>query len=217
MSVRLLIADDAVAITDALVHALPSADERITIVGRTAIADEVVSLFEKTKPEVVLLDLRFGRGTYDAGLYITSKLLERDRDARIIIFSQFETPEIMREAYRIGAACFLPKSTALLNVVEAIFHVNTGKKYFTPSVAEQIARASLEDNKDVSSISNLTSREMTVFKLLAEGRTNSEIATELGLSAKTISFIAQDVKGKLGTQNSAKLTLLAVKHSLIIP
>jgi DNA-binding NarL/FixJ family response regulator len=94
-------------------------------------------------------------------------------------------------------------------------HANDGKLYFLPQIAERLANLSVRG--DVSPQSQLDGRGLEIFKLMAEGLTNAEIADKLNLSTKTISNISQSVKEKLGVHRQAYITKLAVKHGLIEP
>jgi two-component system invasion response regulator UvrY len=218
--INVLIADDAVGVTDAVGEALAAREPRLKIVGRTALPEQVPSLFIQTKPDVVLLDVRFGHEEKNTGLEITQKLLAIDSRARVVLFSQFDQDEIIIQAYQIGALAFLPKSAPLKNVVDALLQVQTGKRYFLPNIAERMAEASLEPREprqDGSPQALLEPRELEVFRLLALGQNNADIGEALGLSSKTISAIAQSLKKKLDVEKPAELTLLAVKHKIITP
>jgi DNA-binding NarL/FixJ family response regulator len=94
-------------------------------------------------------------------------------------------------------------------------HAAEGKLYFLPQIAERLANLSVRG--DASPQSQLDQRGLEIFKLMAEGLTNAEIAEKLNLSTKTISNISQSVKEKLGVHRQAYITKLAVKHGLIEP
>ena len=218
VKIRLLIADDAVGVTDALIDSLESREANVRVVGRTAVAGDVLGLYASTKPDVLLLDVRFGHELQNTGLEITRELLSLDPLAKVVLFSQFDYESIIREAYRSGAAAFLPKSTPLANVIEAITQVHSGKVYFLQQIAERLALASLQPaGGDQSPQALLDPRQLEVFRLLALGRTNVEIGEAMNLSSKTISQVNQAIKEKLGVYRAADLTLLAVKHQIVTP
>jgi DNA-binding NarL/FixJ family response regulator len=101
------------------------------------------------------------------------------------------------------------------DLAEAVRQAHAGKLYFPPQIAERLA--SLAVRGDISPQSQLDERSLEIFKLMAEGLTNNEIAERLNLSTKTISNISQSVKEKLGVHRQAYITKLAVKHGLIQP
>jgi len=213
MPIRLLIADDHPVIADALGSGIQA--HEMEVVGRTTAASDVRAKYAELLPDVLVLDVRFGRDSANTGLDVAREILGEHEEARIVIYSQFDSDEMIREAYRIGVSAFVPKSTSLQVVAEAIVAVHTHGVFLLPHVAQRIALLSIQGDDSPQAL--LESRELEVFRLLAKGSTNIEIAEKLDLSAKTISHINQAIKEKLGVQRPADITLLAVKHELIAP
>lgn len=210
--IRVLIADDHPLIIEGLTTAL--ARFGIEVAGQAKTPNEVLSLYLTCTPDVVVLDIRFGNAG-PSGLDVARETLQRYPDARIVIYSQFDQTEIVREAYRIGCVGFVPKSNTLEVLAEAIKHVCRGKTHFLPEIAERLAMIGVKG--DDSPQSKLEARELEVFRLMAQGRTNAEIAETMGLSPKTISLTSQLVKDKLGVQRAAEITRLAVRYGVIEP
>lgn len=208
-AVRVLIADDHPLIVVGLTTAL--SDLGIQVIDNVAAADEVIPKYVATQPDVLILDIRFGEGP--TGLDVARELLQRFPEARIVFYSQFDQDETITEAYRLGGAAFIPKNTAPTLLAEAIQLVHTGQTYFLKHIAERLALIGVR--RDESPQSRLDRREIEVFKLMAEGLTNNEMAERMDLSPKTISTISQAVKEKLGVQRQADITRLAVKHLMI--
>jgi two-component system invasion response regulator UvrY len=142
-------------------------------------------------------------------------ILEEDPSARIVFLSQFDQDSLIKETYRLGARAFVTKDCDPADLATAVRHAHEGKLYFLPQIAERLANLSVRG--DVSPQSQLDQRGLEIFKLMAEGLTNAEIAEKLNLSTKTISNISQSVKEKLGVHRQAYITKLAVKHGLIEP
>lgn len=213
MATRVLIADDHPFVADALATGIEG--KKIQVVGRTTVAGEVLDKFTEVRPDVVVLDVRFGQRATNTGLDIARALLTAHPEARIVFYSQFDQDEIIREAYRIGASAFLPKSTPLQIVADVIVRVPSEKVVLLPAVAERIAMLSIRGDESPRSL--LEARELEVFRLMATGLTNVEIAEQLDLSAKTISTISQTIKDKLKVSRPADVTLLAVRHGVISP
>jgi two-component system invasion response regulator UvrY len=207
--VRVLIADDHPLIVIGLTTAL--SDLGIEVVGHAEMADEVVPRYLATQPDVLILDIRFGEGR--TGLDVARELMQKVPSPRIVFYSQFDQDETITEAYRLGGAAFIPKNTAPKLLAEAIRHVNSGQPYFLKEIAERLALIGVR--RDESPQSKLESRELEIFKLMAQGLTNNEMAEKMSLSPKTISTISQTVKEKLGVHRQADITRLALKHLMI--
>jgi two-component system, NarL family, invasion response regulator UvrY len=210
--IRALIADDHPLIIEGLTTAL--ARDNIEVVGQATTANEVLSQYLTCTPDVIVLDIRFGNSG-PSGLDVAREALQRYPDARILIYSQFDQDELVREAYRIGCVGFVTKNKPMAVLAEAIKQVHQGKMHFLPEIAERLAMIGVKG--DDSPQSKLDARELEVFRLMAQGRTNVEIAEAMALSPKTISLTSQLIKDKLGVQRAAEITRLAVRHGVIEP
>lgn len=210
-NIKVLLADDHPLILEGLKAALTKRNMRI--VGETGSAEEVVSLFRQCRPDVLVLDLRFGQGA--TGMDVTRSLLSKDPEARIVFYSQFDQNEVIREAYRLGAMAYVTKNQPPGVLATAIEEAARGKTYFVPAIAERLALLGVRG--DESPRSRLDAREAEVFVQLANGLTNNEIAERMSLSSKTIGVIAQAIREKLGVQRAAEMTRLAVRYGMIDP
>lgn len=208
--IRVLIADDHPPIIEGLTIALER--EGMEVVGRATTPDSVLPQYMKCTPDVMVLDIRYAQEG-STGLDVAREALQRNPHARIVIYTQFDTDELVREAYRVGCAALVTKGEPTSTLAEAIRVVYSGKTYFQPGIAERLAMIGLHG--DTSPLGHLEQREFQVFKLMAQGRTNVEIAEALSLSPRTISITSQAVKDKLRLSRQADLTLLAVKHQVI--
>lgn len=209
--VRVMIADDHPLIIEGLSAALNRLG--LIVVGQVETTAAVIPKFVETKPDVLVLDVRFGPGP--TGLDVARELLAEAPSARIVFYSQFDQDEVVREAYRLGGAAFITKNTAPQALARAIEEADAGKIYFLPEIAERMALLGVRG--DTSPRSRLDDREIEVFMQLADGFTNNEIAARMKLSAKTIGTIGQAVREKLGVQRATDLTRLAVRHGMIDP
>jgi DNA-binding NarL/FixJ family response regulator len=183
------------------------------VVGQAKTPDEAVTMYDELRPDVLVLDIRFG--TELTGLDAAQQVLKAHPRAKIVFLSQFDQDSLIKETYRLGAHAFVTKDCDPADLATAVRQANEGKLYFPPEIAERLA--SLAVRGDVSPQSQLDERGLEIFKLMAEGLTNAEIAERLNLSTKTISNISQAVKEKLGVHRQAYITKLAVKHGLIEP
>jgi len=207
-AICVMVADDHPLITQGLAKEL--APFGIEAVEAVADGAEVLSRYRSVKPEVLVLDLRIGAVR---GLDVVKELLGVDADARIVIYSQFDQDHIVREAYRLGAKAFVPKSADPKILADAIHAAQCGEMYFLPHIAERLALMSVRGVE--SPQAKLSERELSVFKKMAQGLTNAEIADEMSLSIKTIGLITQSIKESLGVSRAADITRLALKHQLI--
>ena len=206
--IRVMAADDHPLITQGLGGALQPYD--IEVVEPVANGAEVVTKFLELRPDVLILDLRIGA---IRGLDVARDLLVAAPKARIVFYSQFDQDHIVREAYRIGGKAFTTKSTDTKLLAHAIIAVHGGETYFLPEIAGRLALLSVRGDESPQAI--LGEREFIVFKKMAEGLTNAEIAEELNLSLKTIGIVIHSVKETLNVHRTADLTRLALKHQLI--
>lgn len=209
--IRVMLADDHPIVMTGFAMSL--AAEGMDVVGQAKTPDEALAMYAGLKPDVVVLDIRFG--TELTGLDAARQILRANPRAKVVFLSQFDQDSLIKETYRIGAHAFVTKDCDPADLASAVQHAHEGKLYFPPQIAERLA--SLAVRGDVSPQSQLDERGLEIFKLMAEGLTNAEIAEKLNLSTKTISNISQSVKEKLGVHRQAYITKLAVKHGLIEP
>lgn len=210
-TIKVLLADDHPLILEGLKAALTKRGMRV--VGDTGSADEVIERFGKLRPDVLVLDLRFGQGP--TGLDVARRLLSKEPEARIVFYSQFDQDEVIREAYRLGASAYITKNQPADVLASAITDAARGKTYFTSAIAERLALLGVRG--DDSPRARLDARETEIFVQLANGLTNNEIAARMSLSSKTIGVIAQAIRDKLGVQRTAEITRLAVRYGMIDP
>ena len=210
-AVRVLLADDHPLIIEGLSAALKRLG--LKVIGQVKAATEVIAKFQQTRPDVLVLDVRFGPGP--TGLDVARELIAQERGARIVFYSQFDQNEVIREAYRLGGAAFITKDTPAETLVHAVEQAHAGKTYFLPEIAERLALLGVRGDQSPRAV--LDDREVEVFMRLAAGLTNNEVAAQMNLSAKTIGAIAQTVKEKLAVQRATDMTRLAVRYGMIDP
>jgi two-component system, NarL family, invasion response regulator UvrY len=209
--VRVMLADDHPIVMTGFAMSL--SEHGMEVVGQAKSPEEALAIYGELQPDVLVLDIRFG--TELTGLDAAQNILKAYPRAKIVFLSQFDQDSLIKETYRIGAHAFVTKDCDPADLASAVRHAREGKLYFLPQIAERLA--SLAVRGDISPQSQLDERGLEIFKLMAEGLTNAEIAERLNLSTKTISNISQSVKEKLGVHRQAYITKLAVKHGLIEP
>lgn len=209
--IRVLLADDHPIVMTGFAMSLSATGMHVA--GQAKSPDEAQLMYEELLPDVLVMDIRFG--TELTGLDAARNILQRFPKARIVFLSQFDQDSLIKETYRLGARAFVTKDCDPADLANAVRHAHKDKLYFLPQIAERLANLSVRG--DVSPQSQLDQRGLEIFKLMAEGLTNAEIAEKLNLSTKTISNISQSIKEKLGVDRQAYITKLAVRHGLIDP
>lgn len=210
-TIRVVLADDHPIVMTGFAMSL--AAEGMEVVGQAKTPIEAVQQFFATQADVIVLDIRFGAEM--TGLDAAKQILEKQAHAQIVFLSQFDQDALIKETYRLGAKAFVTKDCDPAELAIAVRRAAQGELYFMPSIAERLANLSVRG--DMSPQTVLDERSLAIFKLMAEGLTNVEIAEKLDLSQKTISNISQSVKEKLGIHRPALITKLAVKYGLIEP
>lgn len=209
--ITLLLADDHPIVMTGFAMSLEHLGMRV--LGQAKTPQEAVEQYQALHPDVLILDMRFGSEM--TGMDAAKQVLQFDPRAKIIFLSQFDQDSLIKETYRIGAHAFVTKDCDPQDLAQAITRAHAGELYFPPHIAERLANLSVRG--DASPQSLLDERSLQIFKLMAEGLTNAEIAEQLDLSTKTISNISQEIKEKLGIARPALITKLALKYGLIAP
>ena len=212
--IRVLLAGDHQVLMAGFASTLSAAG--MVVAGQAKTPEDAISKYSELHPDVVVLDVRFG--TSMTGMDAARSILLKSSQAKIVFFSQFDQRSdqlaLVMQAYKLGALGYLTKDSDPDLVVEAIRQACSGHIYITPEISDRLARMSISG--DTTPQSSLDEREMAVFKMMAEGYKNVEIAGKLKLSAKTISNTSQSVKEKLGVNRPADITRLAIRHGLLL-
>ena len=161
--------------------------------------------------DVVVLDISMpGRN----GLEVLKQLRRERSRLPVLILSMHAEEHYAVRVIRAGASGYLTKETAMDNLVAAVRALASGKRFITPSVAERLA-VELGGNYDLVRHQSLSDREYQVFRLIASGKTVTDIGHELSLSVKTISTHRARIMKKMNFRNNAELTHYAIKNALV--
>jgi DNA-binding NarL/FixJ family response regulator len=209
--IRVLIADDHAILREG-VRALLAATEDIEVVGQASDGREAIDACKKLDPDVVLMDIAMpGLGGIEAAIEIRKEGMR----AKVLILSQYEDREYVRRLLRAGVAGYVLKKSAGSELVGAIRAVQRGGLVLDP----EVARAAMEERDPQRAGGDpyeaLTDREKQVFRLVAEGRSNKEVADDLGISVKTAMSHREHVMQKLDLHNRTELVRLALKLGVI--
>jgi DNA-binding NarL/FixJ family response regulator len=214
---RLLLVDDQALFREGL-RTLLALQTDFEIAGEAANGEEAVALARKLVPDVVLMDLRM---PVLGGVEATRRITAEAPAARVIVLTTFEEDEEVFAALRAGAAGYLLKASPSAKLCEAIRLAARGESLLEPSVAAKVVAefARIGDREPRRSFPPLAEplsiRERDVLRLLAEGRSNKEIAGELGIAEGTVKNHMSNVLGKLGVLDRTQAALRARELDLI--
>jgi DNA-binding NarL/FixJ family response regulator len=179
------------------------------LAGETGDASQALAMITKAKPDLVLLDLSLKSGN---GLELCKEINTKFPDVKILVVSMHDETLYAERVLRAGAAGYVNKAEATRRLIEAVREVLGGKYYLSPRMRERMLTRAIgvDGFEDHSPIDRLSDRELEVFEQIGSGMTTREIASNLGLSPKTIESYRENLKAKLNLTNSTELTRHAV-------
>lgn len=208
--VTVLLVDDHAVVREGYRRLLEESG-RVSVIGEASSAAEAYQQFCNLSPNVVVMDIAMPGVSGIEGM---RRILARDPDARVLVFSMYEDTIFVRRALDAGAAGYLTKASAPRVLVDAVDAVASGKRFLSQDVAQALA---LSPSSLEGSGSPLSAREFEVLKLLVQGCTLAEIAAQLGLNQKTIANHQSSIKQKLGAGSAAQLFRAAMRLGLVPP
>jgi DNA-binding NarL/FixJ family response regulator len=217
LTVRVVIADDQ-AVVRAGLSLILSAQDDIEVAGEAGDGDEAVAVTSATRPDVVLMDVQMPKLD---GIAATRAILERhDVASRVLILTTFERDDYVFEALRAGASGFLLKNSPPEDLVRAVRVVAEGEALLAPAVTRRVIEGYAKITSrppDDPLLATLTERETEVLRALALGRTNSELAADLGVGEGTVKTHVSHVLGKLGLRDRVQAVVFAYESGLVTP
>lgn len=206
---RILLADDHAVVRQGFGRIL-AAQSDLEVIGEAGNGREAVALAEELKPDVVVMDVSMPELN---GVEATRRLTKAAPRTRVLALSMHKDSVYVREILRAGAQGFLLKDASDQDLLAAVRAVGQGQGYISPSVSEAV----LSDyRKHVSDpIDLLTSREREVLQLIAEGKTNKEIASTLNLSVYTVDAHRGRIMEKLNLHSTGEIVRFAMRNGLI--
>jgi len=207
--IRILLADDHAVVRQGFGRILASQSD-LEVIGEAGNGREAVDLAEQLKPDVVVMDVSMPELN---GIEATRRLMKAAPRTRVLALSMHKDSVYVREILRAGAQGFLLKDASDQDLLAAVRAVGQGQGYISPSVSEAV----LSDyRKHVSDpIDLLTSREREVLQLIAEGKTNKEIAAALNLSVYTVDAHRGRIMEKLNLHSTGEIVRFAMRNGLI--
>jgi len=206
--IRIILVDDHAVVRTGY-RRLLDAEPGLQVVGEAASADEANAIVLRTKADVALVDLSL-RGS--SGFEAIRGMLARCPSLKILVLSMHEGAGHITQALRSGALGYLTKYCEPSEVIDGVRCIATGKRVFSPEIAQIIAQEAAAGD---DAFSHLTPREFEVFRMLAQGESASGIATSMHLSPKTVLNYLSLIRQKLDVENDFKLLHLAARHGLV--
>jgi two-component system, NarL family, invasion response regulator UvrY len=207
---RILIIDDHEIVRDGLKNILTEQNKDNTF-GEASTAPEALALVTGQDWDVVVLDLSLGGRS---GLEVLKELKQIRPRLPVLILSMHSEEQYARRAFKAGAAGYISKDSPRAELVRAINKVAAGGRYISPALAEELV-IDLERGSDRPAHEMLSNREFEVMRLIASGKTVSEIASLLTLSDKTISTYRARILEKMRMKTNAELTHYAIKGGFV--
>ena len=212
MSIRVLVADDQ-SMVRAGFRMLLSGEDDIEVVAEASNGLEAVDKAARFHPTVVLMDIRMPQLD---GLEATRRILAGDSNARILILTTFDLDEYVYEALRSGASGFVLKDDPPEQLIAAVRVVADGEALLSPAITKRVIKqfARIPRPEPPRQLDELTERELDVFRLIARGMSNAEIARELYISDTTVKTHITHILLKLNLRDRVQAVVLAYETGL---
>ncbi len=208
---RVLIADDHAVVRQGL-KAFLSTQPDIDIVGEAVDGIEAVERVRELEPDIVLVDVVMPRLD---GIEAIRQIRSLRPSTKVIVLTSFVDDEKVFPAVRAGAAGYLLKDVEPQELIEAIRRVHAGESLLHPTVAAKLVHEFQRREPQTSAVADLTEREVQVLQEIARGRSNKEIALELGVADKTVKTHVSNILQKLRLADRTQAALYAVREHLV--
>jgi two-component system, NarL family, response regulator DevR len=200
--IKVFVCDDHPIVRDALAAVLTSS-ERLDVVGVVSSYEEAIDLLQREPVDVALLDIRLGG---KSGLELARTIVENHRATRVLFLTAFASDEVIFEASRIGAADLMDKGADPESIIERVVDVAAGRTFLGDSRLVGVAKRLSE--RGVLGLLSLSSMDRRIMTLLAEGKTDKQIADQVYLSPQTVRNRISRILTALDKDNRTQLALL---------
>jgi DNA-binding NarL/FixJ family response regulator len=200
---RVLVVDDHALLRTGVANII-NQEPDLQVVGEAGNGAEAVEAYERHQPDVTLLDLRM---PVMEGVEAVRRIRERDPNARVVVLTTYDTDDEIARALKAGAKAYALKDISADELVRCIRDVLAGKTYIAPAAAAKLAEG-------VTRV-RLTPRELAALRLMADGRANKEIASELGISERTVKTHLGHLFEKLGVTSRTEAIKIATRRGLV--
>ena len=212
--IRILLADDHTVVRKGI-RLLLESQPGFSVIADAANGREAVAMAEEQKPDVVVMDVAMPTlNGIEAARQITSRLPQ----TAVVFLSMHSDESYVVKALKAGARAYLLKDSAENDLINAVKAVSEGKAYFSPAISKMLVEdymRQMQERQVEDSYELLTTREREVLQLLAEGKTNKEVASILNLSLYTVETHRGNILQKLNLHSGAELILYAIRKGVI--
>lgn len=213
--IRVLLAEDHTLVRQGFRRILED-DPRITVVGEASTGLSAIELAKELKPDVAVMDLSMPEL---GGLEASAEILKALPETKILILSMYSNQAYVRKAFEMGAKGYILKNAIEMDLTRAVIALTEGGAYMSPGISnlviESLKAGSFEDRSQ-DPYERLTLREKEVLQLVAQGKSNKEIAALLKISVNTVAVHRAHVMETLGLHRTAEIVLYAVKRGIIV-
>jgi DNA-binding NarL/FixJ family response regulator len=215
--IRIMLVDDQEMVRVGF-RMILQAESDLSIVGEAGDGAAAVDLMRAARPDVVLMDVRMPKMD---GIEACRLIRDHHPDTRVMMLTTFDLHDYVHAALRAGASGFMLKDAPAEQLVDAIRIIASGDALLAPSITQalidEIARQPVSDPSAFPGLDTLTDRELEVLRLMATGRSNAEIATELYLGEATIKTHVGHILAKLGARDRVQAVVVAYESGLVTP
>ena len=209
--VRVAVCDDHAVVRSGLRRIL-EAEEDLEVIGEAGGVAEAVALAAKLRPDVFVMDLGLPDGS---GITATSEVLERSPNTKVLVLTVHDDVAYLRRAFEAGAAGYLVKEAADVELVQAVRQVARGQQYVHPTLGAALLAPNAPTGGLAGPGGDLSEREIDVLRLIALGLTNAEIADRLYVSVRTVETHRTHIHQKLDVRSRAELVRIAREAGLL--
>ncbi len=207
-TIKILLADDHTIVRQGLKLIL-SSQKDLEVIGEASNGREVIELAKRLQPDIVLMDVAMPEVN---GIEATRSLMEMNSRLRILVLSMHKEAVYVREILKAGARGYLLKDVIDTELLNAIRSVARGDGYVSPAVSSALLNDYRQNVTNPADL--LTNREREVLQLIAEGKTNKEVAAKLNLSVYTVDSHRGKIMEKLNLHSTGELVRFALKHGI---
>ncbi len=206
--IRVLIVDDHALVREGTRQLLEQ-DDAIEVIATAGSGEEALELLATLTPDVALVDINLPSMS---GLELSRTMLDDRPTARILILSAYDEYAYIAEALEVGVGGYLLKTASAKELIDAVRAVHDGVFVLDRQVSKRLVR---RRDATPATIGTLTPRETAVLELLAQGRSNKQIASELELGIRTVEGYVSNILGKLGVTSRTEAVTHAISHRLV--
>ena len=211
--ITVIAVDDHKVVLDGIMF-LFKGNKNIELCARLENKKQLLDYLKSNKVDIIILDIALQN---DSGIEITKQIIKKDPNQKIIIFSGQENKNYVFESIEAGAKGFLPKTTILEELEEAIINVNKGKSYLSKEIPTSAYFDYINDNKKKEQIAdaNITDREKEILILLSDGLMAKDIGKKLDISTRTVERHKTNLMDKLNVKTTVELVKFAIKTGIV--